>query len=480
MGMNVSGPPWNVDIPAPSTGLSAQSTIPSATLLGIPGYSDYSLAVQDSPDDVGGYPRRRNLHAWKSASDINFRLAAGAASATDDYSDPIVGEPYQASNAGAGGAPTNGRSIRVGWGAGGIGVVGSKAILPAAVDVSGKNIYLQFKLLSGSSANLGLTVRLFSTGVPSGTASGADYHIGEFCLQNGANIVAGAEHTIAIPIEAFTAVGAGATLTAITHVYFAVNGATAGALLLRDIFCCPRVLSRGVVTIGFDDCRADTWTDAARYMQQYGMPGVLYPGAVGLVIRQNLDQFQMSLAQMRHLQDRYGWQIAAQAWDTENPDVVNPAETLQQFAAKLSAMQQFYRAQKWTGGKSGSFFSNVSKGGARDAVFYKAFQTMRSYAIKSVGITPSVMPECVPIADPMNLISFGMDTSIHTVALTSALVDRAIAQKGVVRFVFHGVTTATANFTGLIDYIAARQADGTLDVMTEKQLIDTARARAFS
>jgi hypothetical protein len=461
--------------------LSAQAVLPTPAVPGIPALNDYLplMPPKAMAIDVGGYPRRRNLHSWYSTADVNFRLAAGAASVSDDYSDPIVGEPYNAANAANSNLPTNGRGLRIGWGAGGIGVVGAKAILPAAVDVSGKNVYLQFKLLTGVATSLGLTVRLFSTGSPSGTAQGADYHIGEYSLQNTANIPPGQWLTLALPIEAFTATGTGATLTAITHIYVAVNGASAGSLLLGDVFCCPRVLQRGVVTIGFDDCRADTWTDAARYMRKYGMPGILYPGAVAANIRQNLDQYQMSLAQMQHLQDRYGWQIAAQAWDTENPDTDFPGETIQQFSAKMSALTALYQSQGWRGGGDGSFFSNVSKGGTRDLAFYKAFRTMRSYAIKSAGVTPSVSPECVPIADPMNLIAFGMDTTIHTVALTSALVDRAIAQKGVARFIFHGVTVNTANFTGLIDYIAAKQADGTLDVMTEDQLIFTARARAF-
>lgn len=462
--------------------LDQASTLATPVPSGIPGFIGYTpyRSAKKRGSRMRGYPRRRNLMSWTDTTSVNFRLATGTGSITAIFDDPTIGEPYQASNASAGNAPTNGRGLRIGYGANSAMVIGDKVVLPAPVDLTGKNVYLSFKLLSGDPSLLTVNVRLISNTVVNGTASEANYHAADFIQPSSAQIKVGAWMTMAMPIEAFTAAGTGATLTAITHIYLHVNATSAGALQIGDVFFCPRPLARGVVIIGFDDCRADTWMHGARYLRKYGLPAVLYPGAVGKVIRQDIDQFQMTPAQMKHLQKLYGWQIASQAWSTENPDVDKPGQTLEQFAAELAGMSAFYADQDWDGEEDSSYYSSVSRGGPRDAVFERAYSTMRTFVIWSAGTAPSAHPECVPLADPMTLKAWGMDTSIHNLALTSAFVDKAIAQKGVARFVFHGVDVATAAFTQLIDYIAQKNLEGTLDVMTEQQLGLTIAGRAFA
>lgn len=448
---------------------------------GAPTYSGYTLFASPKASNIGfgGHPRRRNLMNWTDASDCNVRIASGSGGVVNDYSDPNFGEPYNAANAAFANQPTNGKSVRLTWSANSSIVVGSKTAMALPVNVVGKNIYFRFKMTSGSAADLVLNVRLFSTATPSGTAAGPDYHSADFIGVNASQVKVGPWQVFALPIEAFNATGAGADLSAITHIYVHVVGVTAANALLGDVWCAPKVLSRGVAIVGFDDCRQDTWTHGSRYMRKYGLPGVLYPGAIASVIRAGVDQYQMSIAQIKRLQDHYGWQVASQAWSTENPDTANPGQTLQQFATEMAAMAALYEELGLTGGADGSFFSNVNKGGSRDPVFEKAFRSMRTFTIWSSGSAPNAQPDCVPYADPYNMRAWGMDTTFHTVALTGAFVDKAIANKGVARFIFHGTDVGTANFTQLIDYLAQRQDEGVLDVMTEDQLAFAARARAF-
>jgi hypothetical protein len=457
-------------------GVNPQAAPLVPALPGLSGYSDYYplASPRSSGLPLGGWPRMKTISLFRDPAAAALTTVSGTPSLGSDYSDPFSGEGWIASNAAAGGANTNGRSLSLALAANARGRVLPTSIAANAVDVTGHNVYLQLKVIAGTAqANLGdLKVRLYSTATPDG--NGANYHEANLNWPNYNTLRIGRWQTLAVPIGRFAAVGTGAALTAITHAGVDITATTAAAtVLIGKVFAAPQVLSKGVAVIGFDDCRADTWTDAAKYMIPRGIPGVLYPGAIAAVMRSSADQFQMAMSQITALQKYHGWQIASQAWDTESP-----TDSLPEFAAKMSAMRSLYEANGWVGGADGSYFSNVSFSSSRDAVFEKSFRTMRSYTIPSTSEMASMVGNVIPFADPQNLHGLGVDTGAHSAADLTGLAGRAATNKTAVIYVFHGVTTAAAAFTGLIDYLDANR--GTVDSMTMDQLVFTARAKAFA
>ncbi|WAC72072.1 hypothetical protein OU995_21245 [Roseateles sp. SL47] len=451
-----------------------QSVVTPFGVTGIPNYGGYHpfSSPRASNLPLVGFPKRKVLAMFFSPTSVNTVINSGNIGVNSDYTDPFVGETWNSANANYGGSATNGQSMRVSWIANSDIVVARAVENTVAYDVTGNNVYVQLKMLSGSPPGT-MQIRLYTTG-QIGSAS-ANYWQAEVVYPFNATLKVGATYwqTLGVPASNFTAVGAPGPLTAVVTAGFRITSSDVGAMLVGNIFACPALLKRGAVIIGFDDCRQDTWTAAMRVMGSRGFPGVAYPGAVASVIRGTPDQYQMTAKQLTRLQNEFGWQIASQAWDTEAP-----TDSLPEFAAKMSAMRALYEAEGWRGGADGSYFSNVSMGSARDKVFRDAFRSMRSFNIYSAGTIPYLRPEVVPTPDPYNLQAFGVDTSIHTAAHMQGLVDKVIAAKGVMRFVFHGVAENTPAFLGLVDYLDAQRAN--VDVVTEAQLVDQQRGLAFS
>jgi len=461
-------PPGETDLTAGVGGVSANSTV-AITASSV---SQNALLFGGNHNSVGlgGYPKRKTLGVFESSAGILGLLVGGTANRSDDYSDPFVGDTWNAANSSYGNVPTNGKSVKIATSS-----FGRYLILPTAAnavtaDVSASNVYVQIKVITDNQAT-NVAIRLYSTGAPA--TSGADYHLATLSPQF--HRFSGDWQTISVPIEAFSAVGTGATLTAITHAGVYVDNTVSAAcdILIGDVFSCPKILSKAVVIIGFDDCRADTWTDAAKYMMRKGIPGVLYPGAISSVVRASPDQFQMTIRQLELLKRLYGWQVAYQAFNSEAPAV-----TTGDFEKDMSALHALFAAYGLAGGNDGSYFSSINVNNPTyDSVFRKSFRSMRNYKVWSAAQLGGAYGETVPIADPYSIRSVGVDTATQSAANLTGVVDNAIARKTMALFTFHGVTTGTPTFTGLIDYLDANRA--TVDVMTMDQLVMKINAASF-
>jgi len=418
---------------------------------------------------LGGYPKRKTLASFEGTATTLSLLIGGTCALSEDYTDPFVGDTYNAANSSYGNAKTNGKSIKLASSNFGKRLVIPNAVNAVACDVSAGNIYVQVKF-STDNQSTDLYIRLYSTGTPA--TAGADYVIAKISYQY--YRLSGDWQTFGVPIESFTVVGAGATLTSITHAGVSIDNAASSAcdVLIGDVFFCPRILSKGSVIIGFDDCRSDTWTDGAKYMMRKGIPGVLYPGAVASVLRGGVDQFQMSVRQMELLQRLYGWQIAYQAFDTEAP-----VSTADEFGANMGELHAMYNAAGWGYGNDGSYFSGVNINSAYDNEFRKNFRSMRSYKVFSSPQMAAVYGEVVPLPDPYNIRSIGVDTSTHTLANLTGVVDNCITRKSTAIFIFHAAGIGDTKFTGLIDYLDANRA--TVDCMTMDQLVNKINASSF-
>lgn len=424
---------------------------------------------QNNGVGTGGYPKRKTLATFESVASCLYTTLSGTGSRADDYSDPMFGDVWTFPNAGYGGLATNGKSLAIT-----VSNFGKALSMPTtantvAYDVSTSNIYLQMKMLTNNLLT-NLSVRLYSTGTPA--LAGANYVQASFGYAR--HRYSGDWQTLGVPIDDFVVVGTGADLANITHAAIHVDTTSSSActVLVGAIFACPKILNKASVSISFDDCRADTWTDAAKYMVRRGLPGVLYPGAISASLRANPNQFQLTLRQIELLKRLYGWQVAYQAFDTEAP-----VDTTDGFLAKMSKLHGLHSANGLGGGNDGSYFSGIGVNSMYDEVFRAQFRSMRSYRIYSVPELAGVHGEVVPFADPYNLKTIGVDTSAHSAANLTDVIARAVVRKSHVNFVFHGISIAGATFTGLIDYLDANRA--TVDVMTFDQLVMKINASSF-
>jgi hypothetical protein len=438
-------------------------TLVQAQTVSAGSFNSTAYGVRSLAPPHSHYPKRKTLALFTPGSTLFTSGGGAAATVATDWNDPWMGQPFILNNGANGGVSTAGSSPRITIPVGSTALLMPSAANTNAFDVSNCNVYLAFRSTkSGTVLDGNWRVRLYSTATPS--LAGADYHQGSGFI--GLRQIANEWQVLSLPIESFTAVGAGATLTGITHAAFQQDGAgTAEVVTIGGIWACPRTLNKGYVVIGFDDCRLDTWSEAARRMASYGFPGVVYPGAVGAVLRSAVavDQFQMHVQQLRMLQEQHGWQIASQAFETEAPVAWTPDD----FAQDAAKAQQLYAALGMTGGMDGSYYSSISA--AVHDRFRRSYRTMRSYTIPSAAEIPSFMVETVPIGDPMNVRALGVDTGIHTATHLQNHAAKCAARRGLGIFVFHGVTAGNSSFNGLLDYLDANRA--TIEVGTMDRLL---------
>ena len=412
------------------------------------------------------WPKKRSLGIFTTAAAALTALTGGATKA-DDTTDPFIG------NTSASAFPANmGTSPVISLGSGGAVTAIPSAASLAAMDLTGHNVYLAFKVMPGGPTGPGSVsagVRLYTGAAPN--ASSANYLQ---CTRSNWNPSAEWQ-VLSFAIEDFTAVGT-ATLgdiTTITHAGVRLGGVSvATQIVLGGFWICPKNLGKGGIVIAFDDCRADTWTDAAYELAKRGFPGTLFPGAVASVLRAGVDQFQMNVAHLQKLCRLHGWQIASQAYSTESP-----AFNSDQAQAEMQSQRALWVALGLNGGGAGSYFSNntVSDQDWKAARRSNFPMGMRGFNIgSSGGITAkSVLPETYPIADPNYVTALGVDLNANTLADLTNFAGYTAASKGLGIFVFHAISSANATqfakFTGLLDYLDTNRA--TLETCTYERAI---------
>lgn len=474
-----NGTPYVPNAPF-SNGASSGSIV--ATSAGTLLTNTTSLAGSYKAPLVGGMAGQLPVQFWhKRRKWLNrFRDQAstliaqtGGVTKVDDTTDPFAARAPGAAY------PTNhGTSPVLVIPSGGAVTAVDNTTAGAAQNLTGQNIYVWFKVLPGGAVGPGaitLVVRLFdTTGTPN--PNGANYLSASSTNWNPTN----EWQCIGFAIEDFvTPAGTPPVITSITHAAVRFGGiSTATQIELGGIMFHPKTANRGAVIIGFDDCRADTFTDAADELINRGIPAVLYPGALNAVVRSSVDQFQMSVTELERLVRTHGWQFAYQAFSTENP----AGFTADMAVQELSQLRALVDAFGFPGSITESWFSNVGPNNPEfRAAMKQAAPSTRGYNIPSGGsITArSAIPETLPIADPIYVRAFGVDLNSHTLANLTQFVDFTIQNKGLAIFVFHGVSasngTQFAKYTGLLDYLVAN--DATVDTVTFDNLVE--RQRAF-
>lgn len=318
----------------------------------------------------------------------------------------------------------------------------------SAVDLTAGIVSITFRLrptgtLSNAIANLGTCyVNLYNDGNPA--AAKTNYlriSFGSFSSMG--ERITGQWQTLRFPIEIITAgavVGSvpdiPAYLQTVRYVglQFSHNSTNSDPFRVSVDFSnnIENPITKGMVIIGFDDCRRDTFAYAYPKLDALGFPGVIYPGAIMTLLDSN-DAFYMNTANLLELQGK-GWDLLAQAGYTESPTNTGP-----QFAIEMDEMKAFYLARGLHWSDDGSYFSNVGYGTEPyQDVFEQKFRTMRGFTQFNSAAFPR--PETLPPSNPFELRAFGVNTAANAASNTLIpYVQRAITRKSVAIIIFHAL-----------------------------------------
>lgn len=440
--------------------------VAASSPIGVPEHTNSTLkaALFGLPQGIPMPVKRGGvtLATFDTAANLVTALAA-----SDDTSDPHVGPS----------------SVLAPWPSLSISTVtpvdANQPFMGIGYDVTGKNIEISVKRLSTSSAafgSTGLVVRLYSAGTPA--AKPADYHSCSITKDLGDAEINDDWQVFSLPIERFTATGAGANLAAITFAGVTRSSGKSGSvnMLLGDIRAQPRVLTKALCVFCFSDNRADTWGYAAQQLSRFGFPAYATPGAIASNLQASLSAFNMSAKELRKLQSLHNWQIGSQAFTTEDSADIGMSDDA--FLAELAGIHNLYRAVGLWGAVDGSYnpaFPVTSTN--RVPLLRQAFRTMRASYTHSAAQNP--WPETAPIGDPMRLKSFSRNPTTNSGAQLIAYCQKAVDTKGIAVFSYHslasnetvhGGETKTA-FLTLLDWLHANR-----DII-EVATIDTAITR---
>lgn len=350
------------------------------------------------------------------------------------------------------------------------------AAMAAAVNATGQNVRIWTKPLANVDPRLdSYKVRLYSTGSPS--SPGANYHEFNFSglIREGQKNGEQRWGSFAVPVSQFAAVGTGADLTAVTWamVTMQANNSAGLTIAVGNVELVANGLNKAKMIISFDDQYPNTINYASRAMARYGFRGVLYLSPAIDLGRPG----KLTVAQVKTLHDNLGWQIASQAYSTENNVGAGGIDvmTSDQRTADVAKLRNLQNALGLSGGNTGSYYSNV---GVTDMIAYpmfrQAFRSMRAYYFGEFSVV-----ETYPWADPMRIrgmgageFQWGNNAAIYTTYWKNH-VDRAIAQKGVGFLVFHdglggGLSNWRPAFDQLLAYLDANRAS--IDVVTVEDL----------
>ena len=205
--------------------------------------------------------------------------------------------------------------------------------------------------------------------------------------------------------------------------------------------------ANGVVSLVFDDGWLSQFNEARKKMDTYGFPGTAY------IIRDLIDNNvnNMTMAQLKQLQEQSGWQIAAHADTVASHNTRYVNLTQNQTEAEFRNLKAWLRQNGFGGGDDFAY----PGGDFNPAVLAAARKYFRS-ARTIIDVTHETIP--VP-----NLLRLRAHTTISTdtTAAIQTLIDNAFANKHWLILLFHEIVTSPgsstqysiANFGTIIDYL---------------------------
>lgn len=161
----------------------------------------------------------------------------------------------------------------------------------AAVNMTGKIVCASYRVTTyASTSGFEFRIRLYSAGTPS--SPDANYHTFNVVVDGTVRPiqpVSGADWAkISVAIGRFTAVGTGATLTAITYAAIEVyqpSNSVPISIALGSITAFENALTRAAVVIAFDGIYRSQWNNALPIMARHNLPATIFPVNVSANLR---------------------------------------------------------------------------------------------------------------------------------------------------------------------------------------------------
>lgn len=233
----------------------------------------------------------------------------------------------------------------------------------------------------------------------------------------------------------------------------AAPGDQVGAIRFGPIEFQPNPLDRAKLLIGFDDAYESCYRTGFPLMRSHAMPGIVFPGAAQEVVGQ---PGRLNIAQMREMQSA-GWQIASQAWSSEQV----------QSQLEIDALAEWMRVNGFSGGAFASYYTSIGERRLDKWPFFRDnYRAVRTFNTPLGDNPPLIASEMYPWIDPGAVHAVGASSPDAPVDYREALIEQAIAAKGVAMLVWH------ADLVGLeavLDYAARRRE--AIDVVTESNLV---------
>lgn len=269
--------------------------------------------------------------------------------------------------------------------------------------------------------------------------------------------------------------GTGADLSAITGFRLRLRS-SGGAATLEGVTVdyVPNPASKAKCIIFFDDGDASQYSHAFPALQALGFPAVLYPSPYQSVFGTGGKYTKAQALEMQAA----GWQIASQAWDSED-HVAVAAAGLTALETSFDALRAAQRADGFYAGSDGSLFASIGNYINVRPAFYSKFRTCRGFFLGNapgVGQSPMAHGETFPLGDPYYIRAISGATGAWGAtmgAYLTALIDQAIAAKGVAMIGYHEELASAGNartgFATLLSYLDANRAN--IEVVTLKGML---------
>lgn len=220
-----------------------------------------------------------------------------------------------------------------------------------------------------------------------------------------------------------------------TRIAFTDNNSGTGVTVYANaIITRPEPASafpNGVVTFTFDDGWDTIYTEGLKVLSQYGFPGTVYP-----VIESVGQAGQMTLAQLRELQDLHGWEVGAHASTWAIHDARFTSLTGAALDAEMVANKSWLLANGFTRGADQLAYPGGQYNAAVIASARKFFGAGRGQFIR--------IRETAPTGDAFKIRSrsLGSGTSLAT---AQTLLTNAKNNKGWVNFTLHKLAATSAD-----------------------------------
>lgn len=286
----------------------------------------------------------------------------------------------------------------------------------APIDTTGGHIHVSLKKVSGTTT--AIAVDLFSEGDPA--APGNNYHSMSLLADSGNGYEAmNSEYGKGYGVSKFTAVGTGATLTAVTFARVRITTSTSTVIIPVSIDFVKPAVPKTSVVFSIDDNHGKCIWDALSVLGPLGIPAVLYMSPAGVVIGGNNNtDGNPTVDNLLALQNKRGWQLASQDFSKEVlGDMTVEQWITEQRKMFMLGLQLGFDSEGMrdgslygTSGAGGEFAANSDQIKAAKRIWRSVRRFDNGVGNAGDGVPAFYHADTNPPANPMDMRSLNMDT----------------------------------------------------------------------